>query len=143
MTLARFAFAAAALGFLLAVTPASADIVKYMANLDAKSENPPNDSKGIGKIEAIYDTATKTLTWSGSYSGLTGPAIAAHFHGPAKVGVNAGVMVPVDAAKSPFKGTAALTAEQAKALADGLMYFNIHTNANKGGEIRGQMAPEK
>jgi hypothetical protein len=49
-------------------------------------------------------------------------------------------MVPVDAAKSPFKGAASLTEEQMKAFADGKVYFNIHTPKNKGGEIRGELA---
>ena len=34
-----------------------------------------------------------------------------------------------------------LTDEQAKDFVDGKVYFNIHTAANKGGEIRGQVAP--
>jgi len=58
-------------------------------------------------------------------------------------GVNAGVMVPVTAKSSPFKGSATLTSEQAKAFAEGNVYFNVHTEQNKGGEIRGQMTPEK
>jgi len=66
---------------------------------------------------------------------LTSPEIAAHFHGPAAPGVNAPVMVPVDAKESPFK--------QAKAFADGMVYFNIHPAANKPGEIRGQMTLER
>ncbi len=132
-----------ALGAALALTlaPAWADMLKYKADLNGASENPPTASKGVGAIEADYDTATKTLTWSGTYADLTGPEIAAHFHGPAAVGVNAPVMVPVDAKQSPFKGSAALTDEQAKAFADGLVYFNIHTAQNKPGEIRGQLAP--
>jgi hypothetical protein len=134
-----------ALGAALALTcaPAWADMLKYKADLNGASENPPTTSKGVGGIEADYDTATKTLSWSGTYSDLTGPEIAAHFHGPAAVGVNAGVLVPVDAKASPFKGSATLTDEQAKDFADGLVYFNIHTAQNKGGEIRGQLAPEK
>jgi hypothetical protein len=93
-------------------------------------------------IEAAYDATTKTLTWSGNYADLTGPAVAAHFHGPAAKGANAGVLVPVEAAATPFKGSATLTDEQAKALADGMMYFNVHTAKNKGGEIRGQLSAE-
>jgi hypothetical protein len=127
----------------LALAPAWADMLKYKADLNGASENPPTASKGVGSIEADYDTATKTLTWSGTYSDLTGPEIAAHFHGPAAVGVNAGVMTPVDAKQSPFTGSATLTDEQAKAFADGLVYFNIHTAQNKPGEIRGQLAPAK
>jgi hypothetical protein len=125
------------------VAPAYADMEKFKAALTGPGEVPPTDSKGTGSIEASYDTATKTLTWSGSYSGLTGPEIAAHFHGPAAVGVNAPVMVPVDAKESPFKGSAALTDAQAKAFADGMIYFNIHTAEHKAGEIRGQMMMEK
>jgi hypothetical protein len=124
-----------------AIAPAYADTVKYKANLNGASEVPANDTKGTGTIEATYDSATKTLSWSGEYSGLTGPEAAAHFHGPAALGTNAGVLVPVDAKASPFKGMATLTDEQAKAFADGKVYFNIHTAANKGGEIRGQLAP--
>jgi hypothetical protein len=135
----------AAFGVAMALTlaPAAADTLKYKADLNGPSENPPTTSKGVGSIEADYDTATKTLSWSGTYSDLTGPEIAAHFHGPAAVGVNAGVLVPVDAKASPFKGSAVLTDEQAKDFADGLIYFNIHTAQNKGGEIRGQLAPAK
>ncbi len=135
----------AALGVAVALTlsPALADVMKYKADLNGPSENPPTTSKGVGAIEADYDTATKTLSWSGSYSGLTGPETAAHFHGPAAMGANAGVMVPVDAQASPFKGSAVLTDDQAKAFADGLIYFNVHTAQNKGGEIRGQATPAK
>jgi hypothetical protein len=130
-------------GLALTLAPALADVIKYKADLNGPGENPPTSSKGVGSIEADYDSATKTLTWSGTYSDLTGPEIAAHFHGPAPVGTNAGVMVPVDAKASPFKGSAVLTDAQAKAFADGLIYFNIHTAQNKGGEIRGQLAPAK
>jgi len=133
------------LGLSLALTaaPALAEIVKYKADLSGPEENPPTASKGTGSIEASLDTATRKLTWSGSYSGLTGPETAAHFHGPAPRGTNAGVMVPVTAKSSPFKGSATLTPQQAKAFSDGQVYFNIHTEQNKGGEIRGQMAAEK
>jgi CHRD domain len=134
-----------ALGFSLAVaaTPAFAEIIKYKADLSGPGESPPTTSKGTGTIEASLDTKTEKLSWSGSYKGLTGPETAAHFHGPAPAGTNAGVMVPVTAKSSPFKGSATLTAEQAKAFADGQVYFNVHTDQNKGGEIRGQMMPAK
>jgi len=137
----RFATLAILAAFALA--PAYADTVKYKASLNGATEVPANDTKGTGSIEADYDTATKTLTWSGEYAGLTGPATAAHFHGPAAPGANAGVLVPVDAKETPFKGSAMLSDEQAKDFADGKVYFNIHTSANKGGEIRGQLAPAK
>ena len=133
------AFGLLAFGF-AAAAPAYAETVSYMATLSASSETPPNSSAGTGSLKATYDTSSKMLSWTADYSGLTGPATMAHFHGPAPVGKAAGVMVPVTGAlASPIQGTATLTDAQAKALADGMMYFNIHTAANKGGEIRGQV----
>ena len=134
----RRAFVAAA--FLLGLTGAQADEMKYSAKMDGASETPPNDSKGTGMVDAKFDSATKMLSWTITYSGLTGPATAAHFHGPAPVGKPAGVMVPITGSvDSPIQGSAKLTDDQAKALTTGMMYFNVHTAAHKGGEIRGQL----
>ena len=125
----------------LAVAPAAfAQAVMYKADLKAASEVPPADSKGTGTLQATYDPASKKLTYTVTYKDLTGPATAAHFHGPADAKTNAGVVVPVNGAvTSPIKGEATLTDAQAKDLADGMWYFNDHTAANKGGEIRGQV----
>jgi hypothetical protein len=125
-----------------ALAPAFAETIKYKADLSSANEVPPNDTGAKGTIEATYDSEAGTLSWSGSYSGLSGPEIAAHFHGPAAAGVNAPVLVPVDASKSPFEGSAKISADQAKNFADGMVYFNIHTAKNKGGETRGQLAKE-
>ena len=126
---------------LFAWTPAAlADMVKYKADLKASSEVPAVDSKGSGTLEATYDTASKKLTYTVNYKDLSGPATAAHFHGPADAKTNAGVVVPVSGAvSSPIKGEATLTDAQAADLAAGKLYFNVHTAANKGGEIRGQV----
>jgi len=123
-------------------SPSMAEMMKMKADLKASNEVPPTQSNGTGSVDVTYDSATKKLSWKGTYSGLTGPAIAAHFHGPGPAGKNAAVMVPIfqgPAAKSPFEGSATLTDAQAKALMDGDMYVNVHTNANKAGEIRGQV----
>ena len=130
---------AAVAGLTVLGLPAAAETMTFKAPLSAGEEVPPNTSKATGNIEATYDTATKKLSWKGSYSGLTGPETAAHFHGPAPKGQNAGVVVPVDAAKSPFEGSATLTDSQAADLMKGDWYFNVHTAENKGGEIRGQL----
>jgi hypothetical protein len=116
-----------------------AEIVNFKADLKASSEVPPTNSKGTGTVTATYDTSSKKLTWKGTYSGLTGPATAAHFHGPAPVGKNAGVAIPISPNTSPFEGSATLTDKQAQELMAGEWYANIHTAANKAGEIRGQM----
>lgn len=128
---------------MLAAAPAFAATTTFKAALSGKEEVPPNTSPASGNIEATFDSANKQLSWKGNYSGLTGPVTAAHFHGPAGPGANAGVVVPVDAKQSPFQGSATLTDAQAADLTSGKWYFNVHTEQNKGGEIRGQMAPSK
>ncbi|NOJ41235.1 CHRD domain-containing protein [Bradyrhizobium australiense] len=113
---------------------------KMKATLDGKAEVPPNTSAGKGTAELDYDPASKKLSWKLNYSGLSGPATAAHFHGPAEAGKNAGVAVAIpNATSSPVEGSATLTDAQAADLMAGKYYINIHTAANPGGEIRGQV----
>ena len=125
---------------LFGAVPVTAETINYKAQLLPTSEVPPNDTKGSGSLTATFDTATKTLSWTATYSGLSGPVTMSHFHGPADPGVNAGVVVPQTAGlDSPQKGQATLTDAQATELAAGKWYYNIHTAQNKGGEIRGQV----
>ncbi len=131
--------AIAVAGTLALATPSMAAMMNFKASLSGKSEVPANTTAGTGEVTVTYDAATKKLTWKGSYSGLTGPATAAHFHGPAPPGKNAGVMIPISPNGPSFEGSATLNDAQAKALMDGDMYVNVHTAANKGGEIRGQL----
>jgi hypothetical protein len=129
-----------ALGATVAFTgPAFAE--KMKATLDGKSEVPPNASAATGAADIDFDAATKKLTWKLTYSGLSGPATAAHFHGPAEPGKNAGVAVAIpNAGTSPAEGSATLTDTQAADLIAGKYYVNVHTAANPGGEIRGQVS---
>ncbi len=114
----------------------------FTAAMSGTSEVPPTASAGTGTATATLDTASGKLTWEVTYSGLTGPAMAAHIHGPAEAGKNAGVLVPLTGnLASPIKGSRVLTAAQAADLEAGKTYVNIHTAANKGGEIRGQLLP--
>lgn len=132
-------FATLALGAAAAFA-GSASAEKLKATLNGKSEVPATTSSGTGTADLDYDAATKKLSWKLTYSGLSGPATAAHFHGPAETGKNAGVMVPIPgAANSPAEGSATLTDAQASDLLAGKLYVNVHTAANPGGEIRGQV----
>jgi len=126
---------------LLALTPAAfAASETFTADLKSSNEVPANDSKGSGALTATYDTASKKLTYTVNYKHLSGPATMAHFHGPADAKTNAGVVVPVkEMTPGTLKGEATLTDAQAADLEAGKWYFNIHTAANKGGEIRGQV----
>ena len=109
MSKTRTMLAMLALGTTVAFAgPAFAE--KMKATLDGKSEVPPNASAGTGTADIDYDAATKKLSWKLTYSGLTGPATAAHFHGPAEPGKNAGVAVAIpNATTSPAEGSATLT----------------------------------
>jgi hypothetical protein len=135
-----FALGALAVGASVALSgPAFAEKMTMKVNLTSAAEVPPNTSAGKDTADVTYDTTSKMLTWKTTYSGLTGPATMAHFHGPAEAGKNAPVVVPFKDAASGAEGSATLTDAQAADLMAGKMYINVHTEANKGGEIRGQV----
>jgi hypothetical protein len=119
---------------------AYAEEMKFSANLTGAEEVPPVETGATGTADATYDSATMAFTYSVTFDGLSGPATAAHFHGPAAPGENAGPVVPIEDLESPSEGTATLTQEQADQLTGGQWYVNVHTEANPDGEIRGQVA---
>ena len=127
-------------GFLAVVlvwSTAQAEQINFKADL---APAPGVSSSGKGTATGSLDTNTKTLTWTVDYSGLSGPATAAHIHGPADPGANAGIVVPFSGnLASPIKGSATLTDAQIAQLEAGKWYVNIHTEANKPGEVRGQL----
>jgi hypothetical protein len=120
---------------------AQAATINLKADLKASSEVPPKDSSGTGTVTATLDTDTNEFKYHVEFGGLTGPVVAAHFHGPAIEGSNAKPQIPIKTSPivSPIEGKATLTPEQAKDLVDGKWYFNLHTSANPGGEVRGQL----
>ncbi len=129
-----------ALGLSMALAgPALAEKVAMKAQFTSAAEVPANTSKGSGSAAITFDTASKALSWKLTYSDLSGPATMAHFHGPAEAGKNAGVAVPIPNTASGSEGTATLTDAQAADLMAGKYYVNVHTAANPGGEIRGQV----
>jgi hypothetical protein len=119
-------------------SPALAQNVNFKATLAGAEEVPAVQTSGKGELTATLDQGSKRLTWKGNYSGLSGPATAAHFHAAEK-GKNGGVAVPISPAASPMEGSATLTDQQAADLLAGRWYVNVHTETNKAGEIRGQL----
>jgi hypothetical protein len=125
-----------------AVPMAHAAVETYHASLGGAAEVPPVTGSGQGYAEVNLDTATKLITWRVQYSGLSGPAAAAHIHCGAEAGANAGVAVPLGTnLASPIQGSGAMTDAQLADLHAGKCYVNVHTGANKGGELRGQLVP--
>ena len=125
--------------FLSGAGVASAATLHFTADLKGSSEVPANTTTGTGQVAATLDTASNVFTYHVTYSGLTGPAVAAHFHGPAMPGVNAPPVITMKSLPSPLDGTATLTAAQATDLEAGNWYFNVHTAEHRTGEIRGQL----
>jgi hypothetical protein len=119
---------------------ASAATVKYHATLTAAAEVPPTKSTGSGDATVSLDTATHEITWDVTFGGFASDVTAAHIHGPAEAGKNAGVVIPFGSApKSPLHGTAKLTPEQEQQLTSGMYYVNVHSKNFPSGAVRGQL----
>jgi CHRD domain len=111
------------------------------ARLTAASEVPPVASSASGSLDGTLNPHSGVLTWTLTYADLSGPATGAHFHGPAMAGQNAGVVIPFTGSlSSPIRGSATLNETQQADVKAGRWYVNVHTAANPGGEIRGQLA---
>lgn len=136
---------AAGLATLVALAGCSAQPVaatgsaSVKATLSGTAEVPPNASAATGTMEGRFNAETNQLTWTITYSGLSAPATAAHLHGPALPGQNAGVVVPFANAETPITGQTTLTSGQVADLLAGKWYVNVHTSTYPGGEIRGQV----
>lgn len=136
-------------GFVIAVSTLSALVAFFgtaqaekmtmKVDLTSAAAVPANTSPGKGTADVNFDTATKALTWKVTYSGLTGPATMAHFHGPAEAGKSAPIVVPFKDPSSGAEGSATLTDAQAADFLAGKYYVNIHTATHPAGEIRGQV----
>jgi hypothetical protein len=124
---------AVAAASLMVAGAASAQMAHYNAKLAGAA-----GVKGSGDVMAMLDG--KTFTYTVNYKDLTGPATAAHFHDASAPGGNGPPIVPTTVAPMTIKGTATLTDAQIADLNAGKVYFNIHTAATPGGEIRGTLA---
>jgi len=123
------------------VTVIDSDIATFSSTIDGGQANAGmgTGSIGTGNATMTLDLNTNLFFWSISWQDLSGPPAAAHFHGAAAPGTNAGVQVGFDQTSNPSVGSATLTSEQITDLLAGLWYINIHTDENAGGEIRGQV----
>jgi len=107
------------------MTPMMPAASPMVARLSGDNEVPSVPTSGSGTAEVSFDRQSKVLSWTITYSGLTGPAT---------------VVVPLTGSlASPITGSATLTEPQAADLMAGKWYFNVHTAAHPGGEIRGQV----
>ena len=122
----------------------------YYANLtmSGSQEVPASGSSATGTVDANYNRLTRTLTYKVTYSGISGTgATAAHIHGLAEPGINAGVLQtftqpgPTPTTSGTYSGTLLIDGVKftEENLLAGRYYINIHSVAKPGGEIRAQL----
>ena len=119
------------------------DTYSLSGNGSGSQEVPSNSSTGTATLTGTYNASTNMLNYDINWSGLTTASTAIHFHGPALMGVSAGVLVGLTITTSGVSGrangTITLTESQETALLNGEVYYNIHTATFIDGEVRGQV----
>ena len=151
MKRSRFAFLVAGL-LVLALAPVALAAETFTASLDGANAVPPVTGAGTGSATVTISDDGQSVSWDVSYSGLTGDPAAGHIHFAA-ANANGPVMIPFATVTATgttgtfnaadYAGGEGLPADWAGVLAairGGNAYVNIHTAANPGGEIRGQLA---
>jgi hypothetical protein len=137
---------AAGLAALWAGGLAQAAPVSFTVALTGAQQVPPVTTPGSGTANLTWDPATRGVSWSITYSGLSSPVTMAHFHNGA-TGKNGPVVIWLtkrgQAPTGPITGSATLTPAQAAQFEAGDWYINVHTTNHPAGEIRGQVIPPK
>lgn len=132
--------AASAFAVLVAAYSASVASDEIKVVLSGNQEIPPvvTSASGIGTIAVGPD---RSVTGSVTVSGMS--ATVAHIH-EAAAGANGAIVIPLSkTAENVWTVPAGtrLTDAQYESYKAGTLYFNIHSDAHKGGEIRGQIRP--
>lgn len=122
----------------------SADQI-FAAHLSGAQDVPPTNSPATGFFTVDLNTPQTMITVNGSFSGLEGPATAAHIHGPGLPGMNAGVLFPFTGVPNATSGSIPtqmfnITPTEVGYLESGELYVNVHSTVFTSGEIRGQLA---
>ncbi|MBL8862215.1 MAG: CHRD domain-containing protein [Planctomycetes bacterium] len=121
---------------------ANVGAVRYFSGtIDGAQEVPASGSTATGTIRMLIDTSSNTLHYQITLTGLVNTETAAHIHGFAGPGVNAGVLYNLPLGNSKV-GTINYLESEEQGLLSGLTYVNVHTNIFPGGEIRGQILPD-
>lgn len=136
------------LAVLGAATPFPAFAQRYFtAQLSGAQEVPPVTTTGTGFGRVTLNAAESQITASVYYTTVNGTVTVGHIHGPANAGVNGPVLFNLNPAAGVNTGsvvaaTFSITPAQVDELKNGRLYFNVHSTANPGGEIRGQLVAD-
>jgi hypothetical protein len=93
---------------------------------------------GVGRGAVVVNPATSAITGGITFTGLTGNPTAAHIH-RANTTIAVGLTLASDNATGVLLNNITLSPADYAELLAGTLYFNVHTVANPGGEIRGQI----
>ena len=132
-----------ALAMTLAVSPSpvhAAQATTFIALLNSGQESLSATSTAAGIAYMVLGSDDK-LCVALSFGGLVGTLAAAHVHGPAAPGVDAGVLFPLPTTSHINTCVGPLDKNQKKDLRKGLFYLNVHSSVAPAGEIRGQIEP--
>lgn len=148
-----FIFGSAA--FLYACTKKTDDSIIRKTSLPVSGlqEVPSKTVAGSGTLDVEYNKGTRTLIYKVTWKDLTDTLRQFHIHGTAKKGFNAGIIqnIPIlsqtnangflPRASGTYSGSVFIDGVVFKEpeLLNGEYYINMHTSANPGGEIRGQI----
>ncbi|MEQ1745669.1 MAG: CHRD domain-containing protein [Saprospiraceae bacterium] len=110
----------------------------YAFELCGAQEVPSTNSTGYGAGMVSIDQGNLTARYKLSVNNLSGPATAAHIHTGA-TGATGGVLFGLTTPAPYSEGAIAITGINATLIANAGTYMNVHTAANPGGEIRGQV----
>jgi hypothetical protein len=116
----------------------------FVAHLSGAHDVPANTSHASGFATVHLNRARMRITVRVTFRGLEGPATAAHIHGPAAAGANAGPLFPLSGVPNTRSGviqtqTFTITRRELGYLESGMLYVNVHSTAFPDGEIRGQL----
>jgi Ca2+-binding RTX toxin-like protein len=116
----------------------------FAADLSGDQGVPPTASTAVGDVVAVLAPSGQ-LSVDMSVAGMGSLANGAHVHGPAAPGTTGPVAFdlqqPQTTAFDLMAGPFSPSAAEIDALANGLMYADVHTEGRPAGEVRGQLAP--
>jgi len=118
--------------------PAPASTVIRSASLTGAQEVPPTGATGTGRGAVVVNPTTMEITGGITFTGLTGAPTGAHIH-RLNTTIVVGLVQAADNATATVPAGTVLSAADYSELLAGYLYFNVHTAANSGGEIRGQI----
>lgn len=118
---------------------APTNMLTVTGTLSGAQQVPPVPTPGTGSVSGSFNTTTNELSYTITYSGLTGAPVAGHFHIAPPGQANPTPTLGLAGLSTPITAKATLTVPQREALLAGNLYANLHTAAYGSGEVRANL----